>query len=106
MYTAGISYAASGRVRQQIDIKFVLKPLRTRLPPPHKQIARNDPQCQVTRLKQSSPPPGRFTLRGSRHDSSSWLVRVQVSGKKLVRSTTEMILRSMILTFKPSLNVF
>ena len=33
-----------------------------------------------------------FTLRASRLDSSSWLVRVQVSGKKLVDQTTEMIL--------------
>ena len=69
-----------------------MKPLSTRLRSPHNKIARNDPQCQVTRLKQTSPPPDRFTLRGSRHDSSSWSVRVQVSGKKLVRSTTEMIL--------------
>jgi len=42
------------------------------------KIAKNDPQCQVTRPERSSPPPDRFTLRASRHDSSSWSVRVQV----------------------------
>ena len=40
-----------------------------------------------------------FTLRASRLDSSSWRVRVQVSGEKLVDQTTEMILWSMILNF-------
>jgi len=40
-----------------------------------------------------------FTLRASRLDSSSWRVRVKVSGEKLVDQTTKMILWSMILCF-------
>jgi len=28
-----------------INVKLLTKPLRTRLPPPHNKIARNDPQC-------------------------------------------------------------
>ncbi len=53
-----------------------------------------------------SPSTSCFTLGGSRHDSSSWSVRVQVSGKKLVKSTTEMILWSMILIFMSTSNQF
>ena len=54
-----------------------------------------------------------FVLRNLCRYSSSWMVRVQVSGEKLVRSTAEMILWSMILillwgwtTWKGYLNVW
>ena len=48
-------------------------------------------------MMQGSNPPIGFMLRNRSYSSSSWLDRLQISDRKFVNHTTEMILWSMIL---------